>query len=72
MPDESRRQPQTNPIHHEGGDPASLKQDPAQAYPTGGAGLIPHPPSDSAAGPASEDPSPTHSGQTRGDGSQPR
>ncbi len=25
---------------HEGGDPASLKQDPAQAYPTGGAGLI--------------------------------
>ncbi|HJT78918.1 MAG TPA: hypothetical protein VJ739_17100 [Gemmataceae bacterium] len=26
---------------HEGGDPASLQQDPAQAYPTGGAGLIP-------------------------------
>ncbi len=29
-------------FHHEGGDPTSLKQDPAQFYPTGGAGLVHH------------------------------
>lgn len=33
-------QPEERQVHHEGGDPASLEQDPAQFYPTGGAGLI--------------------------------
>ncbi len=32
--------PEERGPHHEGGDPASLQQDPAQAYPTGGAGLL--------------------------------
>lgn len=34
-----QKHPETAP-HHEGGDPASLQQDPAQVYPTGGAGLL--------------------------------
>lgn len=40
MKKETIPSPQENQPHHVGGDPASLEQDPAQAYPTGGAGLV--------------------------------
>jgi hypothetical protein len=35
-PEENRM----NQPDHEGGDPVTLKEDPAQFYPTGGAGLV--------------------------------
>jgi hypothetical protein len=41
MHDREKSQPDENAPHHETSDPASLKLDPAQVYPTGGAGLAP-------------------------------
>ncbi len=38
-PKHKQTSPENTP-RHEGGDPASLAQDPAQFYPTGGAGLL--------------------------------